>query len=174
VRWSNVEWLLGAIERFEAKHPAASATRWSELLASVEQPRDQESEAKLDGVVTLSTFHSAKGLEWPYVFIVGCEEGIMPHKRVEAPRINDAIAGDIEEERRLFYVGVTRARDELFLTRAKMRVDRGREVECLPSRFLAELPESELKIHDVQSQEKLTPEAMDELANAFLAKLGTS
>ena len=64
----------------------------------------------------------------------------MPHRRVDAPRASDAIAGDLEEERRLFYVGITRAREQLWLCRGAARIDRGREIPRAPSRFLAELP----------------------------------
>ena len=99
----------------------------------------------------------------------------MPHKRTEAPRLSDAISGDIEEERRLFYVGITRARDQLWLTRAATRVDRGRELEVRPSRFLDELPPEDsgvIEEYDVREQEKLTSDTMEDLAGAFLSQLG--
>ena len=98
----------------------------------------------------------------------------MPHKRTDAPRLSDAISGDIEEERRLFYVGITRARDRLWLTRAATRVDRGRELEIKPSRFIDELPDEAsgvIETYDVRDQEKLTTETMEELADAFLNQL---
>jgi len=80
------------------------------------------------------TLHASKGLEFPVVFIVGCEEGILPWDRAE----------DLEEERRLFYVGVTRAQRRLVLTRAKKRSVRGKRLERSPSPFLEDI-EEELK-----------------------------
>ena len=93
-------------------------------------------------VVTLSTLHGSKGLEFDVVFLIGCEEGYLPHARtLDARATDDAASGgaaDIEEERRLFYVGVTRARERLVLSRARSRVLRGKAVpahaEPLPAR----------------------------------------
>lgn len=84
-------------------------------------------------VVQLMTLHASKGLEFPYVWIVGCEEEIIPHK-------NSIQDNGIEEERRLMYVGITRAQKELTLNYAQTRKIDGQEVEIEPSRFLAELP----------------------------------
>ena len=179
-RWSGVEFLLESVEKFERRAWDKQAKpKWNEYLGNLDLKKKDEDDQPPD-LVTLSTFHSAKGLEWGNVFILGVEEGTMPHKRTEAPRLSDAISGDIEEERRLLYVGITRARDRLWLTRATTRVDRGRELEILPSRFLDELPEEDsgvIEQYDVRDQEKLTAETMEELADAFmnqLAGLGTS
>ncbi|HMK44383.1 MAG TPA: UvrD-helicase domain-containing protein [Dissulfurispiraceae bacterium] len=90
----------------------------------------QKAEHKTFGV-TLISLHSSKGLEFPVVFIAGAEEGILPHRKS---------AGDVEEERRLFYVGITRAMKELFITHARHRVKYGKAVPASPSRFLEELP----------------------------------
>jgi DNA helicase-2/ATP-dependent DNA helicase PcrA len=83
--------------------------------------------------VTLMTLHNAKGLEYPIVFIIGCEEGVFPHSRA----LDD---GDLEEERRLCYVGITRAERDLYLTYARTRTVFGARNYGLPSRFLAEIP----------------------------------
>ena len=123
--------------------------------------------------VTLCTLHSSKGLEWPMVFIIGCEEGLVPHKRGDSPRISDAIAGDEEEERRLFYVGITRARDRLFLTRAETRVDRGRQLQRQSSRFLRELPEGLCALYNVGREEAISGDRIQSLADEFLAKLAS-
>ena len=96
----------------------------------------------------------------------------MPHKRVAAPRISDAIAGDIEEERRLFYVGITRARDKLYLLRAATRLQRGSEIPCKPSRFLEELSQQDLKVYEIAKEERLSGQDVQSMADAFLAKLG--
>ena len=173
-RWGSVEFLLGSIGRFEQRAwDKGHKPKWNEYLGNLNLKKKDEDEDDSQQV-TLSTFHSAKGLEWPKVFILGVEEGTMPHKRTDAPRLSDAISGDIEEERRLFYVGITRARDQLWLTRAATRVDRGRELEIRPSRFLDELPGEDsgvIELYDVRDQEKLTTETLDDLAGAFLSKL---
>lgn len=91
------------------------------------------------GAVTLMTAHSAKGLEFTVVFIVGLEEGLFPHSR--ALMDNE----ELEEERRLAYVGITRAREKLFLTYARRRLIFGQSGSSLPSRFLSEIPEKLLE-----------------------------
>ena len=95
----------------------------------------------------------------------------MPHKRVASPRISDAIAGDIEEERRLFYVGITRARDHLYIMRAATRLQRGAEIPCKPSRFIEELPEADLRVYEIAKQERLSGQDVQSMADAFLARL---
>ncbi len=98
------------------------------LVADADSRKDEE-----DGLVTLMTLHNAKGLEYPVVFIVGCEDGVFPHSRA-------LDEGGLEEERRLFYVGVTRAMRKLYLTHARRRVVFGAQAYGLPSRFLDEIP----------------------------------
>ncbi len=173
-RWQGVDWLMGSVERFEDRARDAKKGSWSEYLTNLSLDRSKDAKDEDDdgprGQVSLATMHSAKGLEWPHVFVIGCEEGIIPHKRVEAAKASDAIEGDLEEERRLFYVAITRARDQLWLTRAKARIDRGRELEVKPSRFLAELPPADLYEYDIAKEEPLTEQSMDDLANAFFAK----
>ncbi|MBX7082649.1 MAG: UvrD-helicase domain-containing protein [Nannocystaceae bacterium] len=173
-RMSGVEWLMGAVDRYEQRQRQGGKNpQWASYFGTValdgsstdntaEQPAAQ-------GEVTLSTLHSAKGLEWDFVFLVGIEEGTMPHRRVAAPRISDAIAGDLEEERRLFYVGITRARERLWLTRGAARLDRGRELPRAPSRFLDELPASAIRPYEIAKQEELSSDAIGEMAAAFLA-----
>jgi ATP-dependent DNA helicase Rep len=88
--------------------------------------------------VRLSTLHAAKGLEFPHVFVVGLEEGVLPHR--------ESIAnGNVEEERRLFYVGITRAERSLHLSFCRKRKRAGETIECRPSRFLAELAKEDLR-----------------------------
>ncbi|MFK4303982.1 MULTISPECIES: DNA helicase PcrA [unclassified Paenibacillus] len=106
------------------------------LIADIDSMNDDEEEQS-DAVV-LMTMHSAKGLEFPIVFIVGMEEGVFPHSRAFLDN------EELEEERRLAYVGITRAEEQLFLTCAQMRTLFGRTTANPPSRFLEEIPE-ELK-----------------------------
>jgi len=105
-----------------------------DFLETLPLYRDGDYERRGEGppteAVSLMTLHAAKGLEFPVVFIVGVEEGLLPHED-----------GDVEEERRLFYVGMTRAKEELVLSAARSRTVRGRRVELPPSRFLDELPQ---------------------------------
>jgi DNA helicase-2/ATP-dependent DNA helicase PcrA len=91
-----------------------------------------------DDAVTLMTLHAAKGLEFPYVFLVGMEQGLLPHAR--ALWGESANADDLEEERRLCYVGLTRAREQVFLSYAEQRTLQGRTEATIPSQFIAEIP----------------------------------
>ena len=93
------------------------------LVADADTRRDDE------GLVTLMTLHNAKGLEYPIVFMIGCEEGVFPHSR-------SLDEGGLEEERRLCYVGITRAMRDLYLTYARRRAVFGAQTYGLPSRFL--------------------------------------
>lgn len=118
-------------------------TNFLENVSLVEQeympgPSANSGQVKKDAV-TLMTLHAAKGLEFPYVFIVGMEEGIFPHSR----SLMDKHA--LEEERRLCYVGMTRARERLFLSYARKRIFFGQRISNVLSRFLTELPESVIK-----------------------------
>ncbi len=132
---------LGAEERIENLKELKSValefdrTRGGDLrefLAEVSLVQDTDTEDVSDAVA-LMTFHSAKGLEFPVVFMTGMEEGIFPSVKAETHR-------EIEEERRLCYVGITRARERLFLSSAASRVLWGYEMRNLPSRFLGEIP----------------------------------
>src|SRR5208283_5564895 len=108
-----------------------------ETLALTDLLKDKE-ERNGNGV-TLTSFHSAKGLEFPVVFIVGVEDDILPHKKsVYEP-------SGLEEERRLFYVGITRAMRELYICRAGHRIRYGKSTPCNASRFLDELPEEAIR-----------------------------
>jgi superfamily I DNA/RNA helicase len=180
-RWGGVKWLIGSVERYEQRmRGKGKPPKWGEYLGTLaldssnddkDNDKDKPGE-RLQGKVTLATMHSAKGLEWDHVFIIGVEEGTMPHRRVAAPRISDAIAGDLEEERRLFYVGITRAREQLWLTRSAGRIDRGREIPREPSRFLLELPEDgSVQTYVIEKEEELSSSAMDDMASAFLAQI---
>ncbi|MFI5657351.1 DNA helicase PcrA [Streptomyces sp. NPDC051684] len=106
------------------------------LVADSDQIPDDEENS--DGVITLMTLHTAKGLEFPVVFLTGLEDGVFPHMRSLGQ------AKELEEERRLAYVGITRARQRLYLTRASMRSAWGQPSYNPPSRFLEEIPAGHL------------------------------
>ncbi len=124
------------------------------LVADADTRRDDA------GVVTLMTLHNAKGTEYPTVFIAGCEEGVFPHSRA-------LDEGGLEEERRLFYVGVTRAMRELYLTYAQRRAVFGAQTIGLRSRFLGEIP-AEL-LDEVEPSDRLR---IGRPGGAFVAGLG--
>jgi DNA helicase-2/ATP-dependent DNA helicase PcrA len=122
------------------------------------------------GKVSLMTIHSAKGLEFPVVFIAGAENGIIPHEKSIADGEDEAppqeAAGSIEEERRLFYVAITRAGEKLFITSCRKRRRLQSEEECEPSPFLEEIP-----AHLIQHSRPLSPEEDELLAKELLKKL---
>ncbi len=123
---------------------------------------ENQNEEKEENAVTLMTLHSAKGLEFPYVFMVGLEEDILPHR--------NSIDNDmVEEERRLFYVGVTRARQKLDITYCRQRKRYGEWESCKVSRFLHELPEDNITWH--KTGEAPSKEVMRENTSKTLAGL---
>ncbi|WP_435600013.1 DNA helicase PcrA [Streptomyces sp. C10-9-1] len=107
------------------------------LVADSDQIPDEDEEGS--GVITLMTLHTAKGLEFPVVFLTGLEDGVFPHMRALGQ------AKELEEERRLAYVGITRARERLYLTRSAMRSAWGQPAYNPPSRFLEEIPAAHLE-----------------------------
>lgn len=162
-KWKNVEDFIGWLKRkSEADEKSLIAMVQTIALINMLEGKDKEQEA-----VSLSTLHAAKGLEFPHVFIIGAEEDILPFR--------DSDAKGIEEERRLMYVGVTRAERTLQISYCKRR-RRGKDwALCEPSRFLEEMPQSELVFaggHAEAVQVVTKDEGMDKLARlkAMLAK----
>lgn len=143
-RVENLAELLAVVREYDRDNPEGSLSEFLEqvaLVADADQIPDRSDEEGSDGasdqgVVTLMTLHTAKGLEFPVVFVTGLEYGIFPHARSATD------AKELEEERRLAYVGMTRARRRLYLTRAEMRSLWGQSQFNPPSPFLAEVPEA--------------------------------
>jgi len=120
----------------DGNFPAGKAPfeRLETFLEDITLDSDREDEEEKGDVVTLITMHSCKGLEFPRVFIVGLEDGLLPHTR-------STTEGTLDEERRLFYVAVTRAMLSLTISHCASRKKYGQLLPCHPSRFLKELPE---------------------------------
>ena len=154
-RWGNVEGILKVFQRRDDKGKGDRES-FADFLRVLALREDEKEEAA--DRVTLTTMHGAKGLEFKLVFVVGLEEGLLPHARTVDERATDtapagAEAGhSLDEERRLFYVAVTRARDRLVLSRCKVRGLRGKPVPRVPSRFLQEIPEELLDLREVLTQ----------------------
>ncbi|MGA3361223.1 MAG: UvrD-helicase domain-containing protein [Solirubrobacteraceae bacterium] len=139
-RIENLEELVGVAREFEASAPSVPRGEGEEgfealdaFLSQIALVSDADARRDDRGLITLMTLHNAKGLEYPIVFIIGCEEGVFPHSR-------SLDEGSLEEERRLCYVGITRAMSELTLTYARRRTLFGAESFGLRSRFLDEIP----------------------------------
>ncbi|GAB3366296.1 DNA helicase PcrA [Modestobacter lapidis] len=133
-RVDNLNELISVAAEFEAAHPGGTVTEFLEQVSLVADADQIPVTGDDAGVVTLMTLHTAKGLEFPVVFLTGLEDGVFPHLRALGdPR-------ELEEERRLAYVGITRAQQRLFLSRATVRTSWGQPAYNPPSRFLDELP----------------------------------
>ena len=137
-RLENVQELKSSIltylENAESTEPSLSG-----FLDEIALYTDLDSRADGDNCVTMMTMHAAKGLEFPQVFVVGMEEGLFPGNRAMGD------GAEMEEERRLCYVAMTRAREKLTLTNARQRTLYGRTTPCMPSRFLNEIPEENME-----------------------------
>ncbi|MDR0689018.1 MAG: UvrD-helicase domain-containing protein [Spirochaetaceae bacterium] len=160
-RWKflNIESLVNSIETWETDEDNPDPTLYPYLNRISLITRNDENSADAEGgrgKVNLSTIHASKGLEFPVVFIAGAEAGIIPHER----SLEEG-GGDVEEERRLFYVAITRARDKLFISSCLKRRRLQNTVDCAPSPFLAEIPphliayhEEEKPVEDLEEAEK--------------------
>ena len=137
-RLENVQELKSSIltylENAEGTEPSLSG-----FLDEIALYTDLDSRADGDNCVTMMTMHAAKGLEFPQVFVVGMEEGLFPGNRAMGD------GAEMEEERRLCYVAMTRAREKLTLTNARQRTLYGRTTPCMPSRFLNEIPDENME-----------------------------
>jgi len=134
-RIENLTELISVAREFDARNAGGTLIEFLEQVSLVADADQVPAGPDHGGLVTLMTLHTAKGLEFPVVFLTGMEENVFPHER----SINDD--AELEEERRLAYVGITRARERLYLTRAVARAWFGRPAYHKQSRFLSEIPE---------------------------------
>jgi DNA helicase II / ATP-dependent DNA helicase PcrA len=139
-RLANIDELISAAREFDREHPGGTVIDFLEevsLASAVDRWKDD------GGSVTLMTLHAAKGLEFPVAFIVGLEQGLLPHSR------SNESDDELEEERRLLFVGITRAERELYLSHCRIREFRGQRQATIPSCFLGELPDEAMTIRDL-------------------------
>ena len=164
-RWENVQELLAWMKRIQDSDPGQKSL--AELvshmtLMDILERSDEEGDEP--DAVALMTLHAAKGLEFPHVFLVGMEEQLLPH--------HASLHGDaLEEERRLAYVGITRAQRTLTFSCAARRKKGGEMVECEPSRFLDELPADDLEWQGGSRDTKTTPEESQQRGRTHLAHM---
>ena len=158
-----IDWLVEVVDEKRAENPGVSLTECLNQLILGHQDDDDDQGNR----VALMTLHASKGLEFPMVFLTGLEENILPHHvSIEEEKV--------DEERRLAYVGITRAQRELIITLAKERTRFGDKIKCEPSRFLDELSQDDLKIEgqsvtNEKEQANLNSNKLSELRKRFLA-----
>ncbi len=163
-RMANIDFLLESLQQVMSREKVDLDEAISRLILRdlLEQQEEEDSAADR---VQLMTMHAAKGLEFPHVFIIGMEENLLPHRA----SVQD---GNIEEERRLAYVGITRARQTLAMTMARKRRQFGETIDCEPSRFIAELPQDDLQWQggekaDAAVEQQRAEETLDSLKALF-------
>ncbi|MCE5325434.1 MAG: UvrD-helicase domain-containing protein, partial [Planctomycetaceae bacterium] len=154
---SNVGELISAAAEFDSASEGGSVADYLHQVALVS---DVDRLDESGGAVTLMTLHAAKGLEFPVVFIAGCEEGLLPFQRMEkSPGSFESAVNvvDLEEERRLAFVGMTRAKEELILSHATQRMVRGMTDRQVPSPFLVEISGPNVTHEDLTTPPDLQP-----------------
>lgn len=134
-RIENLVELKNVAASYVSRNPENSLNNFLQDIALIEQEQERNKKDVDQGAITLMTLHSSKGLEFPVVFMVGMEEGLLPHSRT----FTDPT--ELEEERRLCYVGITRAKERLWMTFAESRSKMGAFESMIPSRFLGEIPQ---------------------------------
>ncbi len=141
-RVENIKEFFGVVDEFDSAHPDAE---FGDFLEWVALRTDLDNLEQGDRAVTLMTLHTAKGLEFPVVFVIGMEDGLFPHANsMFEPK-------GLEEERRLAYVGITRARERLYLTHAYQRTIYGASQYNPPSMFIAEIPDKHMRCEGIGS-----------------------
>jgi DNA helicase-2/ATP-dependent DNA helicase PcrA len=141
-RLANVEQLITDAKQFAAED---SSRTIDDYLENITLASDVDGWNERQDCVAVMTLHAAKGLEFPVVFMAAVEQGLLPHERSLAKK------AELEEERRLAFVGMTRAKEELYLTHARLRAFRGSELYAIPSMFIDELPQKEIETMDLSA-----------------------
>ena len=152
----------GAHQPVLTSNPAERLHTFLEELA-LDSEREEEKENKGDAV-TLITMHSCKGLEFPHVYIVGLEDGLLPHSRSK-------VEGTLDEERRLFYVAITRAMQTLSISHCTGRKKYGQVMPCHPSGFLQELPAELVEMADEKAKQPVAVNTGKNLFDAMRSAL---
>jgi DNA helicase-2/ATP-dependent DNA helicase PcrA len=152
-RLANVEELITAARQFAAED---SSRTLADFLENITLASDVDGWDERQDSVSIMTLHSAKGLEFPVVYMAAVEQGLLPHERSLEK------ADDIEEERRLAFVGITRAKEELYLCNARIREFRGQALYAVPSMFLDELPEQGVDTIDLSANRTSGMRAFDD------------
>ncbi|MCR5725078.1 MAG: UvrD-helicase domain-containing protein [Treponema sp.] len=142
----NVESLINSMQAWEENPGTEDPTLYAYLNRITLLSRDDLDDDEPQGKVNLMTIHASKGLEFPVVFIAGTEEGIIPHARA----VEEGGDNAVQEERRLFYVAITRAREKLFISACRARRRMQASCQCEPSRFLDEIPANLVEYHEPQ------------------------
>ncbi|HEY6837234.1 MAG TPA: UvrD-helicase domain-containing protein [Geobacteraceae bacterium] len=162
----NVGEIVNSLAAYEGRTREATLAGFLEKVSLMDEDRFGSKEKNTDrDAVILMSLHSSKGLEFPHVFLAGLEEGILPHKR--SVEEDDTI----DEERRLCYVGITRARRHLTITRCLQRKKYGKLEEREPSRFLAEIPDHLVNIQKGEMAKAQTAEESEKMASDFFARM---
>jgi DNA helicase-2/ATP-dependent DNA helicase PcrA len=151
-RLANIEELITAAHQF---HQEDTSRTIADFLENITLASDVDGWDERQDLVSVMTLHAAKGLEFPVVYMLANEQGILPHERSLAKD------DDLEEERRLAFVGITRAKEELYLTHARLREFRGQTLYAVPSMFLEELPPEGVENIDLSATAAGTRRAMD-------------
>lgn len=162
----NIELLLEMMERWEIDPDNTNPSLFNYLNRITLMSRDNGDDENDKGKVNLMTIHASKGLEFPVVFIAGAEEGLIPHQRSV-----DENNGNVEEERRLFYVAITRAREKLIISSCQKRRKMQAIIECEPSRFLDEIPQNLVEYHEPQKEvpQEMAKDIFENMLKKFTA-----
>ncbi len=164
-KYVNIEYLINSITQWENNPDTFESGLFPWLNRITLLSRDDQEDDSLSGKVNLMTIHASKGLEFPVVFIVACETGIIPHARsVEESE------GNIKEERRLFYVAITRAQNKLFITSCRKRRRNKEIMETEPSPFIDEIPSHLVAYHEPDSESD--DEAIEKMFAQMKEKFG--
>jgi len=156
----NVDLFIESLADYEKREESASLQGFLETMALTDMEESKEEESF---GVTLISLHSSKGLEFPVVFLVGMEDGILPHKK------SIFTEGGLDEERRLCYVGITRAMEELYITHTGRRIKYGKEEPSTPSRFIAEIPDDVIEVADDLAEKN--PDVVEKKAKDFFSNI---